>query len=291
MTMKRWAAALLALALLLTGASALAFYAGQEVTVSHCDEYITLRAQPSTKASALDRMPLHATAVVMGDDGGEFVRVAYRSQVGYALRRYLEPVGTSGSSSGGSLSPEERYNVNLFLSNFTEVGFAWREGSFTLDVSPESMLVDFAIDHIWFNQQDKLEWGQWGDNNVRLSDRYIGNVVQKYFGRRPYSLSGTRMDYYNGWYYWEETGGHTSDGFACLYDITSLGGGRYSVSFYAMGAGENWDNIVCRRTLSEADARYDRCGSCSAVIDTGKNGSLSDRSTWRLTRYTFESLW
>lgn len=284
--MKKLFAMALAAALLLFGASALAEYrTGDEIEVVNCKEYITLRDEPSTSAYDLGHLPLGALAVALQDDGGDFVRVAYKGEYGYVLRKYTalsyayrgEPV---------ALTDAQRYNVNLFLSNFTEASFGWDEYVFELGESSDRALVDFAIDHIWFNQQDKLEWGEWGDDNVRLSDKYIASVTQKYFGRAPKDLSLTRMDYRDGYYYWQETGGNINNGFACLTGVELMGKCVYIVNFEIYGAGENWSNDVCHYDTAQAAAGYQRSGTGHALIDMGVGG-LDDRSTWKLVRYTW----
>lgn len=289
--MKKLFCALLVLAALLAGASALAeLRVGEDARVANCEEYITLREEPSTSAAALARMPLGARVAVIRDDGGDFVYVHYKHETGYALRRYLK---LAEDYEGRSVSPsdDERYNVNLFLSNFTEAGFTWNEWHFDADDYSNSALIDFAVNHIWFNQTNHLEWGQWGDDNVRLSDEYIPPVIKKYFGISPRSLGDSRFDHRNGCYYWQETGGHTNDGFACLTELEYLGDGVYSVRFRVMGAGMSWKNDVCRRTVQQNQGSYDTTGYGHALIDVGSKGSLSDRSTWKLTRYTMGPTW
>lgn len=289
--MRKWFCALLVLAALALGGVALAdALVGDEVEVVRCEEFITLREEPSTSAAALARMPLGSKAAVIRDDGGDFLFVSYGHQAGYALRRYLAP---AEGFAGREVSPtrQERYNVNLFLSNFTEADFTWGTWHFdAADCLPRE-LVDFAIDHIWFNQQDKLEWGEWGEDNVRLSENYIPEVTRRYFGLTPRNLGDTRMDYRNGYYYWQETGGHTSSGFACLTDLRDLGGGVYSARFYVLGSGEDWDNDVCYDTLAANEARYAITRWGHALIDTGAGGNLSDHSAWKLTRYTLDPMW
>ena len=151
----------------------------------------------------------------------------------------------------------------------------------------DEVLNDFAIEHIWFNQQDKVEWGQWGEFNTRLSDQYIPDVCRKYLGRKPKDLSCTRLDYKKGYYYWEETGGHTSGGFVILNAVEQLESGRYRVTFNVVEPSLQWNNDMCRLTLDEALAgdEYARVSfEGTAVIDTG-SGGLADRSQWRLERW------
>lgn len=262
---------------------------GTRLRVTNCNEYITLREEPDTSAAALARMPLGAYVdEIYGAENG-FVCVSYRGQTGYALGKYLTEVE---NYEGETFTPTagQRYNINLFLSNFTEAGFMWRGGCYDESYQDRAALTRFAVDHCWFNRQNQLEWGEYfNNNNVRLPEDQIAPVVKKYFG-----ISGFKpdheppyLDYKKGYYYWEETGGHTKDGFAILYNVEKLGRGHYCVWFNVFGMGEDWKNDVCNYATWEAEEAYPAYGVIPhgrAVIDTG-SGGLDDRSGWRLVRY------
>lgn len=262
---------------------------GTRLRVTDCDEYITLREAPSTSAPALARMPLGARVDELYGAENGFTRVCYRGKTGYALSKYLTEVD---NYEGRTVDPtdQQRYNINLFLSNFTEAGFMWRAGCYDEGFEDAAALTDFAIDHCWFNRPDSLEWGEYfNDNNVRLAEDQIAPIVKKYFGLSRFTPdhSPEYIDYRKGYYYWLETGGHTKDGFACLHNVEKLGGGRYAVRFYIFGMGESWSNDVCNYMTWEAEEAYPPYGFMPfgrAVIDVG-SGDLNDRSDWRLVRY------
>ena len=275
------------LALLLCAAGAMA-EVGSALKVVKCQEYVTLREEPDTGAAALARVPLGARVDEIRSAENGFTCVSYRGKTGYVLTEYLQ---TSEDYIGREIQPtrSQRYNLNLFLSNFTEVGFTWRGGCYDESWVDEAVLTEFAIDHCWFNRQNRLEWGEYFNyNNVRLPEDQIAPVVKKCFGVKinpSHKLDYT--DYKNGWYYWEETGGHTSDGFACQYRVDALGGGRYCVWFGIFARGENWENDACYYDWNDAEAAwppYDAAPVGRAVIDVGSSG-LDDRSDWRLVRY------
>jgi len=285
--MKKWIVCLLAI--LLCGASALAEAAiGTQLKVVNCNEYITLREEPDTTAAELARMPLNQTAIALGVEENGFVRVGYQGQAGWALAKYLS--GELEFASRVEVTDAQRYNLNLFLSNFTEADFCRWEGAYVDSWKNTAQLTDFALEHCWFNRQDRLEWGEYfNGNNVRCPESQVAPIVEKYFGR-TISPSHTvdYIDYKNGYYYWEETGGHTSGGFACLDQVELLGEGRYRVGFHIYAGAENWTNDACRYTPSQAQSAYPSYDGWYregfAVIDVGR-GSLDDRSTWALTRY------
>lgn len=280
-----------ALAMLVLCAATALGEIGDRLSVVNCNEFITLREEPNTSAAALARMPLGAGVDEVGWSENGFVKVCYRGQTGYALSRYLS-VGQSYRGSEVDLSQDERYSINLFLSNFTEVGFVWPSGCYDKRWVDRALLTRFAIDHCWFNRQNRLEWGEYFDyNNVRLPKSQIAPIVKKYFDLdiEP-SDHPQYMDYSAGYYYWQETGGHTNDGFACLDRVEALGGNRYSVWFNIYGMGEGWSSDVCYYTQAQARRIYPVAGLEStgrAVIRTGSAG-LSDRSGWSLERFTVD---
>ena len=97
--MKRVLICLLVLALV--GCSALAevdVRIGTKLRVVNCDEYVTLRAEPDTKAAALDRIPLGCEAVSLIDQRNGFVRVAWKGQMGWVLEKYLKSIDESGTA-------------------------------------------------------------------------------------------------------------------------------------------------------------------------------------------------
>jgi len=288
--MRKVLCCVLAMLLALAGMSALAVEIGTTMMVVNCNEYITLREEPDTSATALARMPLGEKGMVfLSEADNGFWQVSYKGQTGYALAKYLKPMGTF---EGRRYDPsaKERYNFNLFLSNFTETGFLWRSGCFSKAFPIDTaLLTEFAINHCWFNRQNRLEWAEdsyFNGNNVRLPENQIAPIVKKYFGEsiKP-SHNLAYIDYRNGYYYWEETGGHTSDGFACLTGVERLDDTRFCVAFNIYGAGESWDNDVCYYTAQQAAKAYPPYGSSTyygrAVIDTGSSGT-GDRSGWSL---------
>lgn len=189
-----------------------------------------------------------------------------------ALASAYEPV---------SLTAEQRAAANLFLSNFTEIGVRSLE-SYEDDIN----LVDFAHDHLWFNDQDSFEYGEYANgNNCRVSNERIQEIIDKYFYYpRPVDLSQTRFDYINGYYYHCETGGWTPDGFAYTVSAVQTEIDTYFVSFLIFGGGDYWDNSVMDDSLEEIAERFPySCGYGSALIHAE---DLSDRSTYKMIAFS-----
>jgi len=63
--------------------------------VDHCREYISLRAEPSTKSARLAKIPLGETVNVVASVDGSFTHVRWNGQYGFVLSRYLEFYGLS----------------------------------------------------------------------------------------------------------------------------------------------------------------------------------------------------
>lgn len=189
-----------------------------------------------------------------------------------ALASAYEPV---------SLTAEQRAAADLFLSNFTEIGVRSLE-SYEDDMN----LVDFAHDHLWFNDQDSFEYGEYANgNNCRVSNERIQEIIDKYFYYpRPVDLSQTRFDYVNGYYYHCETGGWTPDGFAYTVSAVQTEIDTYFVSFLIFGGGDYWDNSVMDDSLEEIAERFPySCGYGSALIHAE---DLSDRSTYKMIAFS-----
>lgn len=257
----------------------------KEYRVYNCNSYITLRESDSTKSAEILKLPLGAGVVAFEEAENGFLYVNYRGETGYALQKYLEevpmPVGTKVE-----ISESLRYDMNLFLSNFTESDLTYSSrGVFDLQDTDENILVDFALEHTWFNYaSSRIEWGEYANaNNVRMKDDHVLEIIDKYFGVTVNSLSPRYADYNPPYYYWCETGGHMPGGFALTDEVTSIGAGRYLVTFSVFGAGDNWDNGDLSLTKEEARSRfpYSYESNGYAIVYAS---NLLDRSTYKLTR-------
>jgi len=176
---------------------------------------------------------------------------------------------------------EEAAAANLFLSNFTEVGVV------SLDSFPSDMdLVDFAHDHLWFNDNDSFEYGEYfGENNCRVPDDRIQEIVDKYFYYRPkrVELSETRFDYRDGYYYHCETGGWINSGFAHVVSISPIGDDMYYMSFLIFGDANYWDNSVMSWSIEEIEAQYGEYAGYGVACVYAAD--LSDRSTYKIVSF------
>lgn len=180
-----------------------------------------------------------------------------------------------------SLTDQERAAANLFLSNFTETGVKAIESW-----SPDQDLVDFAHDHLWFNDHDSFEYGEYGaDNNCRVPDDRIQEIIDRYFyDSYQADLRQTRFDYDGEYYFHCETGGWINAGFAHAVSAVQTEEDTYFISFLIFGGGCDWDNSVMDDPLGHIEkAFYYPCGYGSALIHAE---DLSDRTTYRMISYS-----
>jgi len=296
--MKRLFSFLLILILLCSSAFACdSWYTGDFVQVADCKEYISLREEPSTDAAVLERIPLDGVAVYLCHHDDSFAKVLFNGKIGYVMQKYLKNLfSVCERCIPQNLNDEELYNLQIFLTNFTEQGMLSPAGLLHGDSMSDAALVDFAAEHIWFNRQDKLEWGEYAnENNVRLDKQHIPEVCLKYFGRMPELFTSDRYDIEGDYLCWQETGGHVPFGFSIVHGAHDMGDGRYRVSFCVYGMGMDWDESVY--SMNERSLAHEMPHYFSPVRPYGNavinvnGGSLMDRSTWTLERLAMDWTW
>jgi len=181
------------------------------------------------------------------------------------------------------LNGEESYAMNLFLSNFTEVGVEKVDTFANRDA-----LTDFAHDHMWFNDYEAYEYGEYaGDNNCRVSDDRIPEIINDFFYCTDVDeeiLSQTRYDYDGEYYYHCETGGWSNSGFAHTISLCPIGNNRYFASFMVFGSGEPWENDVLDDGLNEIIENYGPPFSYGSALVYAEN--LADRSSYKMISYS-----
>ena len=120
--MKRRIAALLAAAMLAAAAPTLAetMRIGDQAVVKKCKEYITLREADNAQATELARIPLGEQVIYLNPAQNGFALVEYGDTQGFVKAEYLG--NQTARATPFAITEEERRNVNLFLTNFTETG-------------------------------------------------------------------------------------------------------------------------------------------------------------------------
>jgi len=194
----------------------------------------------------------------------------------------LLPVCVLGEYTPRGVNEKERYNINLFLSNFSEQGMTF----YSRQRHTDAQLVDFAIFHTWYNRQDRIERGQWGTENCRMSDVYVREISKKYFGIAPDSLLPSQIRYEDGYYYWQTTGGYMGMGVVSMSHAEEMGDGLFGIYFGCYGEGEAWSADDCDLRPEQAAKKFadSPVHAGYAVINTN-GGTMLDRSTWTLEQY------
>lgn len=256
---------------------------GDCLQVVNCNEWITLRQYPSTKAYALGRLYFGDDNVVLlnDEDYGDFVEVAYGDQTGYALREYLKPVQCFAGETL-SLNKKQRYNVNLFLSNFSEQDFM-QSGAYERYLTDNYYKQCFAYSHILMNKEDSVEYGDWYEYNVRIPLRTLQSTAKKYLNLDVDFCSGNPCD--GDYVYFQETGGDVNGGYVCYDTVEKIDSNRLSVYFHIYGSNGSWTNEVCYSKPIEINDWFYAKGH--ALINMNGSG-LNNRSGWYLERYAVQ---
>ena len=259
---------------------------GTRMEIVGAQQQVWLYENPEYSDNVVAALPLYEEVVWLSLVENGYAQVATQYGRGYVREENLKALPSyAGRTVDDQLTADQRYNINLFLSNFTEADFAWGTGYFDMDDEVE--MVEFAINHIWFNQQDKIEWVDGHEEgNVRLKEEYIAPVAEKYFGRAPLSAQPKWAVYKDGYYYWTETGGHVASGFAQITSVRELENGYYEVYFETYGGGMAWTNDCCGLTLDQAREKYPDNYPLAgyALLEIG---DINDRATYRLLRYAY----
>lgn len=149
--------------------------------------------------------------------------------------------------------------------------------------------MDFAHDHLWFNDYDSFEYGEYANGtNCRVHDDHIQEIIDKYF-YEPHAvdLSQTRFDYDGEYYYHMETGGGENGGFALTLNAYETKPGTYYVAFliFASHLSWVWDNSDLNLSFADAETKFGTPGyGGHAWINAG---DLSDRSTYRMIDFVY----
>ena len=206
---------------------------GDQAVVKKCKEYITLREADNVQATELARIPLGGQVIYLDPAKDGFARVEYGDTQGFVKTEYLGNQTARGTPF--AITEEERRNVNLFLTNFTETGMKRYDAASTTDAE----LVRFAVLHAWLNRSGQWDVTEWGS---RLEQSNVTDDVLRYFGRPLILLDQPDFDYDGAYYYMHEPGAPIGLGFVCTSEVETLGGGLYRVYFGVYGAGEIIDD-------------------------------------------------
>ena len=194
----------------------------------------------------------------------------------------------------GSYSYEQRKNLNIFLSNFSEVFFRSFDRNGTID---EASLVDFAFLHNKINSfgRDRIESRQRnGEYYYTISTADVDNCLDRFFG---VGVPHQDFDYYNfhvycedGYYYFPAADGESYNNFTIASEVIRDGGVlRVKFDVYGLDLETYWyedgiDEKYYAMTAAEAASNglLEHRGSGEAVLE---NYTLDGSATYRLISY------
>lgn len=195
------------------------------------------------------------------------------------------PALAQGEGTPVGVSDEARYNINLFLSNFSEQGLT----KFGADAA-DAELAEFAALHIRINRRRYVEPSDKAGYTCRISEAYIGEIAMEYVGRQPQNPASASLPYENGYYYFEE-GAPFDIGFVSMSAAEALGDGLFGIFFGCYGMNSGWENGDCRLRPEQAAQKYGNQAAVYtgyAVLSVPQGTLEGGREGWTLVSYTVE---
>jgi hypothetical protein len=133
-----------------------------------------------------------------------------------------------------NLNAEEKKRLNVFFSNFSEVGLP----SFTSGKASEDDLINFGVLHLYKNNNDSFE--KEDAVNAKIKVDKVSASVQKYFGKGiSTNKSTSQFKFKNGYYFILLADGDAYT-FSQVERLTDNGGDRYTAYVNVYTAGSGW---------------------------------------------------
>jgi hypothetical protein len=132
------------------------------------------------------------------------------------------------------LSADEQKKLNVFFSNFSEVGMEpFAKGKLT-----DEALINFGVLHLYKNNKSLFE--KTDGVNSKIKDDKISESVQKYFGINISAHKSTgQFKYKNGYYFIPLADGEAYT-FSQVDSLTDIGGDFYTANVKVYTAGSGW---------------------------------------------------
>jgi hypothetical protein len=132
------------------------------------------------------------------------------------------------------LSADEQKNLNVFFSNFSEVGLEpFAKGKLT-----DEALINFGVLHLYKNNKSLFE--KTDAVNAKIKEDKVSESVQKYFGVNIASHKSTKQfKYKNGYYFIPLADGEVYT-FSQVERLTDNGGDLYTAYVNVYTAGSGW---------------------------------------------------
>ena len=157
-------------------------------TVAYCDEWISLRAEPSKSAKKLAEVPLGAQVLAYPSEG-EFCACRYEGMTGYVLRRYLKWDQGGADADGGRSSLSRAEEAPVVVPDVAEFLTLRNESGATIDT---------------IRKDERLKVLGWDGKSCRvqrIGTGQVGYVHSGYimaegleYGRWPYDYEALKGD-------------------------------------------------------------------------------------------------
>ena len=189
---------------------------------------------------------------------------------------------------GIALTDSLQYDLNIFLSNFSESNVP----SFSDRLSDEE-LANYGLFYNFINRQHLFESGDYYDHdgvdcNYRIEEHYVIETIKKYFDVTvsPGFAEGTKI-YVDGYFYMGFTGAPLSEGFSIASSAEDVGGNLYKVKFsiYMSYRGDQpYYGYTTQQIQSESASQESLLYVCDGTAYI-RATNIYDRSTYILDSY------
>lgn len=179
------------------------------------------------------------------------------------------------------LSGDERYELNIFLSNLSEAMYDPVNGYYYT----EEAMISFVYIHALINSPSKLYYE---DGYMGISQDYADTTLKRFFGKTisPVDLRDAKDWFYDGEYYLRSgASGEFYGYFSIVTSVEELPSGEYNVSFNIYS--DDSDYTITNKSVyglknAEAAASYNYCGSGTAVL---KKKTVNGKKTYEVVSY------
>ena len=177
-----------------------------------------------------------------------------------------------------TMSSEERREVNIFLSNFSEAYYNPSNGTGTA-----AEKISFAFIHALINSNNMIIYD---DSMMGISAANVDSLLVRFFGSSVPHANAGEWIYRNGYFLCTAGWGESYAFFTVANSVVSLGNGTYEVGFYKFyydtPEGVVTDKSVYYLSASDALGMYRKVGQGRAVL---RSKEYNGKKTYELVSY------
>lgn len=178
-----------------------------------------------------------------------------------------------------TLTYDQKRSLNIFFSNFSEAYF----NNFDISNYDDSQLIQFAILHNIINYGDRIKYS---DNEAMLEEKYVAQVIKRFFNVDVNHGSVNSFEYRNGSYVWPAADGEQYWDFSQVENFYDNGDGTFTANLVVYSAGfeyEGQDIIYDPKDEGWGnDITPEYRGTAQAVV---KKADINGKQTYQLLKY------